>query len=153
MEQLIIDAYSTLQQRWKCGTCCLQGIDPRIEKMCHRITHFYLSILVALLKNYGNGLRDYPVQPLERLQVSYYLFHLPTSSAWLKYQSFSKKFSVPLILQTCQTSMRYDTRDLWMINSSCFSICCFSCNYFVLLLRKVDSNTKIENNTEFSGKD
>ena len=122
--------------------------------MCHRITHFYFSILVTQpCSKLWQRFKRLSMQPLERLQVSYYSFHLPTSTPWLKYQSFSKKFSVPLILQTCQTSMRYDTRDLWMINSSCFSICCFSCNYFVLLLRKVDSNTKIENNTEFSGKD
>ena len=107
----------------------------------------------ALLKSYWNGLRDYPVQPLERLQVSYYSFHLPTSTAWLKYQSFSKKFPVPLILQTCQTPMRYDTQGLWMINSSCFSIYCFSFNYFVLLLSKTDSNIKLDNNTGCSGKD
>ena len=35
--------------------------------------------------------------------------------------------------------IRYDSQDLWIINSSCFSIWYFFFNYFVLLLSKTES--------------
>ena len=35
--------------------------------------------------------------------------------------------------------IRCDSQDLWMINSSCFSIWCFCFNYFVLLPSKTES--------------
>ena len=37
------------QEDKKCGNCCLQGIDPQIEKMCHIIPIFIcLSLLPSL---------------------------------------------------------------------------------------------------------
>ena len=39
-----------------------------------------LFLLPSLAQKLWNGLKDYPVQTLQKLQVSYYLFHLPAST-------------------------------------------------------------------------
>ena len=67
-----------------------KALTHKVRKCVTELPIFmYLSFLTNVVQKLWESLRDYPVQPLQKLQVSS-LFHLPASTAWMKHQAFSR---------------------------------------------------------------